>query len=453
MPAIKLTSRYVETAKASARVAIRDANTRGLELRLTPAGGKSWGFRYRRKSDGKQRRVTLGDWPMMGLEAARDAAATCRAAVARGEDPAGGVAARKEAATFRELAEDWKTLHADGNKHPRNVTEDMAMLTRHVFPAIGDMRLGEITKRDVVRMLDRVVITPDARPSANDDTPPRALTTRPNRVHALVRSIFRWALGRAAIEINPMDGVKRPIKTEKPRDRQLTPDEIRTLWAALGRAPGSRRSCVGLAKGVKRVGVGDVRFTRGTALALAVALATAQRIGEVCGARWANVDLNDTAPVWLVPAEGVGAAKNREAHRVPLSPFAAALFREARDLAGDGAVWVFPGGVDGRPLDPHAPTRAVGRSRAAIGIENWRVHDLRRTAATFMGEAGVPEHHISLVLNHASARKGTITGKVYNQYQYDKEKRAALDVWGSLLSRIVDGSEAANVVPLRPATA
>jgi integrase len=81
-----------------------------------------------------------------------------------------------------------------------------------------------------------------------------------------------------------------------------------------------------------------------------------------------------------------------------------------------------------------------------IGLEDFRVHDLRRTAATRMAEMGIAPHTISLVLNHVSARAGTVTGKVYVQYSYDREKREALDRWGDRLQAILIDVPRTNVL-------
>ena len=156
--------------------------------------------------------------------------------------------------------------------------------------------------------------------------------------------------------------------------------------------------------------------------------------------------LNDIAPIWVIPGSRT---KNGEANRVPLSPMAVALISEVRALAPN-ADWVFPNPSNDGPIDPHAPTRAVGRARTAIGIEDFRVHDLRRTAATCMAELGISPHTISLVLNHVSARRGTVTGKAYVQYSYDREKREALVCWGARLKQVVTGGHSANTILRRP---
>ncbi len=309
------------------------------------------------------------------------------------------------------------------------------MLKRHVLPEIGSMKAGEVSKRDVIRLLDKVAAQPDARlkPSKKRSAG-RKMTHQPNRVFELVRSIFRWALGRDLLKADPTIGLQPPIRKETPRDRELSPNEIRTLWLALDRAPVSREHW--------RRQSGDFPMRRTTALAIKLALVTAQRIGEVTGIAMAELDLNDTAPVWKLPNTRT---KNDQPHRVPLSPLAVRLIAEARELARNSP-WLFPSPNGDGPIDPFAPIKAIGRARSKLGVEEFRVHDLRRTAATRMAEMGIAPHAISLVLNHVSARKATITDKVYNQYSYDREKRDALNAWGARLEQIVAGGEAANVV-------
>ena len=157
-----------------------------------------------------------------------------------------------------------------------------------------------------------------------------------------------------------------------------------------------------------------------------------------------ELSLNDTAPVWVIPGSRT---KNGEPNRVPLSALALELIAEARALAVESE-WIFPSPSGDGPIDAHAPTRALGRARGSIGIKNFRVHDLRRTAATRMAEMGVSPYTISLVLNHVSARRGTVTTKAYVQYSYDREKREALEAWAQRLTEIVSGLDGAKVVPI-----
>lgn len=464
MTAKHLTTRFIESATTNAeRDDIPDTKMRGLQLRVTKQGSKTWAIRYTRKSDGQLRRLTLGTYPAMGLEEARTRAREEFAAVSRGADPAAGVQARKHAETFRRIVEAWQREHAAANRGDRTRADDQSMLERHIFPEIGDMKAVEITKRDVLRLLSVVAAKPDARSIANrgrrkgaDDLKrahkladhvrsARKLTHRPNRVFQLVRAIIRWAIGQDMLTADPTMGVKAPIKRERERERDLSPTEIKQMWAALERAPARRRHGKGVPRGERIVADGEIPFTRPTALAMMLALATAQRVGEVVGIKLSELDLNDTAPTWTLPS---ARAKNDQAHRVPLSPLAVRLIREAMTLAG-GSPWLFPNPAGDGPVNAHAPTKALDRARPAIGIEDFRIHDLRRTAATRMAEMGIAPHTISLVLNHVSARKGTITGKVYVQYSYDREKRDALEKWGKRLEQIIADHAIDNVVAMR----
>jgi integrase len=89
--------------------------------------------------------------------------------------------------------------------------------------------------------------------------------------------------------------------------------------------------------------------------------------------------------------------------------------------------------------------KALERARGAIGIRDFRIHDLRRTAATQMAELGISPHTIAQILNHVSARQGTITSKVYVQYSYEREKRDALCAWAARLETILAGKCRENV--------
>ena len=164
-----LTARFVETVTTKKdREDFRDASVRGLQLRVTKGGQKkTWTFRYRRKSDRAQRRVTLGKFVAKGegmsLEDARVKARMLQAAIDTGVDPAGDVQARKDAETFAEIAADWIERHGKPNKSAGALRDDRSMLDRHVLPEIGAMKAVEITKRDLIRMLDKVAAKADAR--------------------------------------------------------------------------------------------------------------------------------------------------------------------------------------------------------------------------------------------------------------------------------------------------
>lgn len=434
MPLEALTERRVQTARPAEgqeRLELRDTKVRGLELRVgQKEDSKRWAFIYTRRSDSRVRRVTLGRYPDLTLAEARTKAIKLRSDVAEGADPANTTQVAKAASTFKELAEEWVERHGRPNKSPHALRDNLSMLDRHINPVIGAIKADDVTKRDIIRLLDRVAAQADARfkrtkksprtnrsgsPHGNEDVrilnPKRKLSLRPNRVYELVRAIYRWGVGRDIVSADPTIGMKAPVQKEPPRERVLNAEELREFFARLPAAP----------------------VSASLQLAILLALVTAQRIGEVVGMTQGELELDCDEPIWTLPAHRT---KNREGHRVPLSPLAVDLIKQAADLAGDSE-YLFPSPKNDQPIGTMAATRAMVRARPILGLDDFRIHDLRRTAATGMAQLGVSPHTISLVLNHVSARKGTITAAVYVKYSYDAEKRAALDAWGQRLNDIL----------------
>ena len=426
MPQEMLTERRVETARPEPdqeRLELRDTKVRGLELRIGQRpGSKSWALIYTRQSDGRVRRVTIGPYPEIGLAEARRRALGLKVQVETGDDPATGVQVEKSAPTFKILSDEWIERHGRPNKSPRSLADNISMLNRHILPVIGPKKAQDVTKSDVLRLLDLVALKPDARISKTKSAAQkskdvailgknRTLSHRPNRVYELIRSIYRWAVSRDLLAIDPTAGMKPPLKKERPRERALTAAEIQKFWHKLP----------------------DTPYSPTVQLALKLALATAQRIGEVACIPKTELALKQQLPIWSLPGER---SKNREGHRVPLSPFAVALIEEALVLSGDSD-YLFPSPKGDGPIGSGAGTKGMQRARPTFELANFRVHDLRRTAATGMAELGISPHTISLVLNHISARTGNITSAVYVKYSYDKEKREALEAWGRRLEEII----------------
>ena len=282
------------------RAEYRDGHTRGLVLRITPNGKKTWAVIYRRKSDARKRRYTIGAYPAFSLEEARNQAQEVLAAVARREDPAGQLQTRNASLTFAQLAAAWVNRHGRPNKVPRALYDDQLMLSREIYPAIGAMKADEVSKRDIIQILDGVA--------------DRGARVRSNRVFTLLRSIYRWGLAEDLIKSDPTQGV-RPRTVERPRDRVLTDEEVSIFWHSLDGAP----------------------MTKAVATILRLALVTGQRIGEIAGMTKAEIDLSATNPMWTQ----VGARrKNKEMTRVPLSPLAVALISDAIASSSNSPVHV-----------------------------------------------------------------------------------------------------------------
>ena len=425
----------------------------GLALRVhatTDAGHseRTWSFRYRRTSDGKQRRLTIGRYPDMGLKAARAEAERLRPLVRDGGDPAGQKSERRESDAFLAVVERWR-VWADRNKSKNARIDDESMLRVHILPSLGAMKAREIKKADIIKLRDAVAAKPDARvKNANA----RTTTHRSNRVLELVRSIFTWAIGEALLEHDPTHLVKMVLANEPVRERYLSKEEIAIFWHALDKVPEARRRTrAGMPRGEAVREKDEVTMTRPIAIASQLALVTGQRIWEIAGIVLIEEDAkgrprspefnfeNPDLPVVIIPGwrkhgREMGRTKNGYDSRVPLSQLALRLIDEARKLAGPNSKWLFPNDVGTGRINRQSPTKAMERSNPALealGITDFKIHDLRRTAVTHMADLGVTQETIDKIINHAKKDH-------YNHHKYDKEKREALDAWGAQLELIIE---------------
>ena len=126
---------------------------------------------------------------------------------------------------------------------------------------------------------------------------------------------------------------------------------------------------------------------------------------------------------------------------MPLSPLAVAPDQRSRSRVPATVRTCFRLHQETVQLRLTPPRGRSSRARPELGLAHFRVHDLRRTVATGMACLGINPHTISLVLDHISATKGTVTGAVYVKYSFDREKREALERWATQLEAIIRSSQ------------
>ncbi|MFC5387572.1 tyrosine-type recombinase/integrase [Aquamicrobium segne] len=415
MPTIELTDRFCASAKPinGKQTDYFDVNTKGLCLRVSPAGTRSWNLVYTKPSDGKRARMKLGRYPEIKLGKAREKARDARGNIGEGIDPIAEKKALAASQTVKDMVENYIARHASTKRTGPAIAR---RLNFNVVPVIGTIKLADLHRRDLTRCIDAIK--------------DRGAHVEANRVFEDMRAMIRWARGRGDLDENLVEGMKKPTETTE-RDRVLSADEIRILWASLDQAE--------MWKATRRV--------------IRLCLVTGQRVGEVSGMAVAELDLSKA--VWTIPA---ARAKNGREHSVPLSDMAIAIIRE--QMAAVAALaerkgyppspHVFPGVRTTGSLTAAAVAQAIGKHRknkTLPGIADWTCHDLRRTAATHMEEIGISPFVIGHVLNHVSATKASITSRVYARYDYGKEKREALDLWADRLAGIIEGK--GEVVALR----
>jgi integrase len=356
----------------------------------------------------------IGEYPTMELARARQTAREWRELVAGGVDPkdkADGARRAAEAAkkeTERRQANTFAAAFGSFAQEHLSTLRTGAVVAgvieKHVMSVFGARPLAEITRADGNELLRSIA---------------RETPTHANRIGSYLSKFGQWAEDDGRIGESPFVRLRRFAK-ETARDRVLSDLEIRAVW----------RACAGMGAFGRAV-----RFM----------LATGQRRSEVGGMEWKEFD--EAKKLWTLPRERVKADR---AHEVPLSPLALCILAESARMGAH----VFT--TRGPPISGWSKFKerldglALAEMKRLAGddaeLPEWHLHDLRRTCATHLARLRVERTVISKVLNHA---EGGVT-RIYDQYAYLDEKRAALERWGARLAAIVEGREpdAENVVHL-----
>jgi integrase len=394
-----LTDVFVRKATPGAkRQEIADGQTPGLYLLIQPSGAKSFACRYSR--DGRVKKVTLGPYPALSLAEARRRALGIAADVANGGDPVEEKKAERQAAarapnqvrTVRMIADEFLKRHTGEKNGPRWAAETRRILDRNILPTIGDKAVAEVGKAEIHDMLN--AITDRGAPIAA------------NRVLAVVKKLYRWALGRGYVDRDPCAGITKPGDETK-RDRVLSDHELALVWRAAE----------------------IMGYPFGPAVQLLIL--TGARREEVGAMRRDEVD--PAAETWTLPA---ARTKNNVEHVIPLSAAALSILAGAPRIGRrDGFVFTTTGetAISGW-------SKAKANLDAASAVEGWRLHDLRRTVATGLAGLRVALPVVEKILNHVSGSFGGVAG-VYQRHAFAEEKRDALDKWAAHLAAIAKSAE------------
>jgi integrase len=383
LPPMKLTTLSVENAKpAATRKEIPDALLRGLYLVVQPSGLKSWAVRYRNRQR-KSKKLTIGSYPLFDLKAARERARTALRDVAEGGDPANKK--QQKSYTIEKLTADFLEHYCRHNNRPKTIKLVELIMQNYILPAWRGRTAQEITRANIKSLLREIA---SSKP------------VQANRVHAVVRKLFRWAVDEEIISSSPCQGIAR-VAEEKDRERVLSDQELRRVWLAAEQ--------MGFA-------FGDV---------IKVLLLTAQRRNEVSQMEWSELDLDRA--IWTLPA---ARCKNGHSHEVQLSPQAVNILQSIPRIGDSKYVFTLNGH---RPI--YMSSQLKSRLDRMAKVEDWRLHDLRRSAASGMAKLGIPPHVLDKVLNHVAGSIGGIA-KIYNRHDYNDERREALALWSKHIAAL-----------------
>ena len=378
-----LTAKEVKAAKANpnGRLEIPVGVVPGLYLIIQPNGSKSWAFRYRHRR--RTRKMSLGRYPALSLADARKVSADALLLVERACDPAEIRKEQKaETDTFELISMEFLKRHCQPNT--KSAKEVERILRKEVFPYWKARAFVDVRRPQILELLDKMI-----------DSNRPVLT---NRTLSILKRLFNWAVGRGIIEVSPAAAIRPPAK-EKSRDRVLEAQELQQFW-----------------KATEELSFPFEPFFRLLAL-------TAQRRGEVSNIRWEDINFDDR--LWTLPAD---ATKPGRLHDVPLSDAAVELLQSLPRFKGP---FLFTTNGGQRPIGGFSKAKILLDSKMNVEV-GWRIHDLRRTAATWMAGHGVPPHVLSAILNHSPGSSQGVTA-IYNRFRYVEERRVALEAWSTHL--------------------
>jgi integrase len=382
------TDKQIEKLKAEEKkYSVRVGDARGLYVRVTPNGVKTYVAVARDPKSGKQVWATIGETDLKiddAKDKARGAIKRIKAGLPPFED------SEEPADTFKAVAENFIKRYVD-KRGLRSKGEIERQLNTYVYPVWGKKSFTEITRRDVAKLLDNLEDNSGA--------------TTADRVLATIRKICNWHETRDDRYVSPVvRGMARTKPAERKRSRVLSDDEIRDLWPHLTGTFGAM---------VKTL------------------LLTGQRREKVATMRWEDI----ADGVWTLPTE---AREKNNPGSLKLSATTLAIIEAQPKIKG--CPYVFAGRGNG-PFAGFSPAKR--KLDKACPLPQWQLHDLRRTAKTLMARAGVRPDISERVLGHVIAG---VEG-VYDQHDYSPEKADALERLARQIDLILN-PPSANVVAL-----
>ena len=414
LPPVIITKKFLNSVHLPTREEGRqvhwDQQLKGFGVRVNPGGSVVFIVQYRvRKAGAKTQTLTIGKYGSpWSPDAAREEAREILERVHKGGDPIAERRAAEEADRsaaeaeshydFDAFADRYIKLHVKANRL-RSLKDIQGTFDRDLRPFFKGKSVREITKQDCKEM--RTAVGERSHSAAN-------------KAHKWLNASFMWGIEHDGLETNPMFGLKKPFKEEK-RKRVLAEWEIAIIWSVLP--------------------LMSWQF----AMLLRLLILTGQRLREVAGMRWEEIDLERLE--WIIPGSRT---KNKLDHLVPISPQVEKLLvavqpdpslRRGLLLTTNGRTPISGFSKSKAEMDELVEKASPDpRWRERGPVLPWVRHDARRTLSTMCGEMSVPIEHAEAVLNHVSGKLDGVAG-TYWLYKYAREKRAALKKWGARVER------------------
>ncbi|APF04201.1 TPA: tyrosine-type recombinase/integrase [Legionella pneumophila] len=364
----------------------------GFCLRVSPKGTKTWFYRY--KFGGKEKWLTIGNFPVMGVAEARKAFNDLWEIRQSDQDPEEIIQKKllQKNNNVKTLVSDWYNNYIV--KHRKQPQQIKQQIDADIIPLLGTLEIEKIQPRDISKALDNIV--------------QRGSPVHANKVLSTLKQAFNYAVSRGEITINPAINIRaRDIGgLEKPRDRNLDLDEIKKIWLFLDSDEHS------ISIQIKN--------------AIKIILLTGARTGELRLAKWSEFNFDKS--LWIIPPENNKIGLSMKIH---LSELTKKLLLEIKEITLSN--FVLAGVDDDSPLGDKSISKAIQRIQKRVGIPQWTAHDLRRTFATQLGETLRID---PVVIEKCLGHKMPKIMATYNKDEMLYQRKEALDKWGSLIEEL-----------------
>ncbi len=376
------------------RLIVYDKKHPKLACVVSKTGIKTFALHAYDRVNKKPLQHTLGRYPDISINHARDIAGKLLAQMAEGVDIKAAIRAIREEPTVDDIFHAWLKR---AQKDTRTWKEAERAYYRHIQPTFGTKRISSVSQQQVRQWHVKLTETPRIRKKNNAIT--NISQTTANRHLASLKAIFNQEASHLP---NPCSKVK--AYREESRDRFLKPDELRLFFQALD----------------------DIDTPEYLRDLIYLALYTGARRSNLFSMSWGEIDF--TSKTWTIPAHKSKSGKTME---IPLVEEAILIIRKRR--TGTRSIFVFPGnGRKGHLVEPkRAWTNLVARS----GLSNLRLHDLRRTCGSYQAATGANQAVISKSLGH----QNIATTAVYTRINIDPVRESLAKAAEAMQStRLVD---------------
>jgi len=392
-----LTAKKIELAKPGDKN-YKLFDQEGLHLLIRPTGTKSWVLKY--YFEGKEKKITLGQYPLISLKEARERKSEFKLSIARGIDPIQKQKQEKAEKdkllnnTFEKVAQDWfETMKDEWKaKHAQKVWRRLEI---HALPKLGKVPIDQIKQPEIISVI---------RPIEQKGT-----TDVSRRVFQTCSAILRHGVNTGKIMYNPAAEMGNTLKKHKSRNYPRIPfSELKQFCKDLD----------------------EVDTSLQNKLCIKILMHTFPRTGELRLTKWEHIDFKNS--VWKIPAEIM---KMSRPHRIPLTPQTLSLFKQLKQVT-QHCPYGYIAPTQQRRKNPTISDGTINQVIHKMGYKGRMVgHGFRGIASTTLNEKQYDPRVIEAQLAH---QEESAIVRAYNHADYWDKRVEMMHDWSNIISKEIN---------------